>query len=314
LSKRRNPIWTLALLASVLVVASAARAEGETPAPAVANGEDASQSASELNKQLTNPVSSIWSLQFQQNNFRVTPGHGENGRWSTNLIFQPVMPVAINDDWNLITRPVLPLFVSQAHPEVGDPSDPDRSTAFGDITLLNLISPSPKLVGQWLLGVGPTWIFPTAPSEFTGQGKYQVGPAALVGYLSEKWILGALAQDWWSFSGKGGREETSGMNLQPIAAYFLRDGWSIGYSGNILANWESNRARNTWTVPVGVAVAKVHKFGKLPIKMSLGLQWFPVQPEQYGQDWNVQVQITPVIPKLVRGDLADPSSLEFGMK
>jgi hypothetical protein len=289
------------------------RAEEETAAPAPAEDHTGTESLSDLNKKLTNPVSSIWSLQFQQNNFRVSPGHGDDGRWSTNLIFQPVMPVAINDDWNLITRPVFPLFVSQAHPEVGDPSHPDRSTAFGDITLLNLVSPSPNLVGNWLLGIGPTWIFPTAPSDFTGQGKYQVGPAALVGYLSEKWIAGALVQTWWSFGGEGSRPDTNGMNLQPIAAYFLPHGWSVGYSGNILANWDADRGRNVWTVPVGAQVAKVHKVGKLPIKFSLGLQWIPIQPEEYGQTWNVQIQITPVIPKLVKGHLADPSSLQFGM-
>jgi len=167
---------SILLLPAAWVLAGVAplRAE-ETAAPAAAE-EKGAESLSDLNKKLTNPVSSIWSLQFQQNNFRVDPGHGQNGRWSTNLIFQPVMPVAINDDWNLITRPVLPLFVSQAHPESGNPSDPDRSTAFGDITLLNLISPSPKLVGQWLLGVGPTWIFPTAPSEFTARGRTRSVP------------------------------------------------------------------------------------------------------------------------------------------
>jgi hypothetical protein len=312
MSRLENRFARIALALAMSLLVSAARAED--PAATPADEATDKESLTELNKKVTNPVSSTWSLQFQENNFRVDPGHGENDRWSTNLIFQPVMPVAINDDWNLITRPVLPLFVSQAHPESGNPSDPDRSTAFGDITLLNLVSPSPKLVGRWLLGAGPTWIFPTAPSEFTGQGKYQVGPAVLVGYLSKKWIVGALAQDWWSFGGKGGREETSSMNLQPIASYFLPDGWSVGYSGNILANWESNRARNTWTVPIGAQVAKVVKFGPLPIRLSLGLQWFPVQPEKYGQDWNVQIQITPVIPKLIKGNLADPSSLQFGMK
>lgn len=305
-------IWIL--VAALFIAAAPSRAEEETAAPAAAEDHADADSLEEINKKLTNPVSSIWSLQFQQNSFRVSPGHGESGRWSTNLIFQPVMPVAIDDDWNLITRPVIPLFVSQAHPEVGDPSHPDRSTAFGDITLLNLVSPSPKLVGNWLLGVGPTWIFPTAPSDFTGQGKYQVGPAALAGYLSEKWIVGALVQNWWSFGGEGHRPDTNGMNLQPIAAYFLPGGWSVGYSGNILANWDADRGRDVWTIPVGAAVSKVHKFGKLPIKFSLGLQWFPIQPEEYGQDWNVQIQITPVIPKLVQGQLADPSSVHFGMK
>ena len=306
----------LALAISFALVASfatAVRAEDPGSTPGVPNDADSKQSLSELNKKLTNPVSSIWSLQFQQNNFRVSPGPGAGQRWSTNLIFQPVTPVAINDDWNLITRPVIPLFASQAHPGVGDPSDPDRSTAFGDITLLNLISPSEKLVGQWLLGVGPSWIFPTAPSDFTGQGKYQVGPGVLAGYLSDKWILGALVQNWWSFAGDGGRADTNGMNLQPIASYFLPHGWNVGYSGNILANWDAERGRNVWTVPVGALVGKVHKFGKLPIKFTLGVQWFPIQPEEYGQDWNVQIQITPVLPKLVKGTLADPSSLQFGL-
>ena len=307
---RNNRVSMLVLLVLAISAMAPAHAEEEAAAPEPTGA----KALIELNKQLTNPVSSIWSIQFQQNNLRVSPSPGEGERWSTNLLFQPVMPVAINDDWNLITRPVIPLFVSQAHPEVGDPSHPDRSTAFGDITLLNLISPSEKLVGQWLLGVGPSWIFPTAPSDFTGQGKYQVGPAALVGYLSEKWIAGALTQNWWSFAGKGDRADTNGMNLQPIAAYFLPDGWSVGYSGNILANWDAKRGRDVWTVPIGAQVAKVQKLGKLPVKFSLGLQWIPIQPENYGQTWNVQIAITPVIPKLIKGNLAEPSSLRFGLK
>ena len=202
------------------------------------------QSATEINKQLTNPVSELWSITFQQNNFRVDPGEGQGNRWSSNLLFQPVLPVAISDDWNLITRPVVPLFVStpRPDPEPGDPTNIDRSTAFGDITLLQLVSPSPKLVGNWLLGFGPTWIFPTANSDFTGQDKYQVGPAALVGYLADKWIVGGLYQSWWSFSGSDLREDTASMNFQPFASYFLKDGWSVGY-WEILGGLEEQRRK-----------------------------------------------------------------------
>ena len=272
-------------------------------------------SATELNKKLTNPVSEIWSLQFQENNFRVSPGPGEGDRWNTNLIFQPVMPVAIDADWNLITRPVLPLFVStpRPDPEPGDPANIGRSTAFGDITLMQLVAPSPALAGNWLLGLGPSWIFPTAGSDFTGQDKYQVGPAALVGYLSEKWILGGLLQNWWSFAGSGEAPQVAQMNFQPIAAYFLPNGWSVGYSGNILANWK-NEAGSDWTVPIGAQVAKVVKLGgKLPVKLALGVQWMAVQPDLYGQQWNIQLSVTPVIPKLIRGNLTDPGHMQFGM-
>jgi hypothetical protein len=67
----------------------------------------ADESVAELNKQLANPVSSLWSIAFQQNNFLIDPGRHEDLRWNSNLNFQPVMPVAWSDDWNIITRPVI---------------------------------------------------------------------------------------------------------------------------------------------------------------------------------------------------------------
>ena len=311
----RRPVVRLApALLAALLVAMRAGAEAPEPAAEATAEQPHTASATEINKQLTNPVSSIWSLTFEQNNFWVDPGSGEDPRWAPNLLFQPVLPVGISEDWNLITRPVIPLFVStpRPDPELGDPTHVGRSTAFGDITLMQLVSPSPHLVGNWLFGLGPTWIFPSATSDFTGNGKFQLGPAALVGYLSEKWILGVLFQDWWSIAGEDSRLNTSSMNLQPFFSWFLGDGWSVGYSGNILANWE-NPADDTFTVPIGASVAKVVKFGKLPVRFALGLQWMPIQPDAYGQKWNLQLVVAPVIPKLIRGYLAEPGEMSFGM-
>jgi len=298
-------LLSAALIALPAHAADLATASGDPPKP---------DELTEINKKLTNPVSDLWSISFQQNNYRLT-FHKPNSvtRWSSNLNFQPVLPVAITDDWNLITRPVVPLFVSQPHPNPNDPTKNARNTNFGDIILLQLISPSPNLVGNWLLGLGPTWIFPSAGSDFTGQGKWQVGPGGLVGYLSKKWILGAFPQVWWSFAGPNSREQTNMMNLQPIAAYFLPGGWSFGYSGNILANWKAKQSENVWTVPIGLFAGKVTKLGKLPIKFVLAGQWMPVHPEESGQKWNIQLEITPVMPKLIKGNLADPSHLRFGL-
>ncbi len=272
------------------------------------------ESVAELNKQLANPVSSLWSIAFQQNNFLVDPGRHEDLRWNSNLNFQPVMPVAISDDWNLITRPVITAYNSVPRPhENVTPLDWTRSQTFGDSVLLELVSPSPKLAGKWLFGLGPTLIFPTANSKYTGQGKYQAGPAGLVGYLDEKFIVGLFPQQWYSFSGAGGsRESTSQMNLQPFASLFFEHGWSVGYSGNILANWKAD-AGNVWTVPVGIAVGKIHKFGKLPIKIQLAVQYMVARPDEFGQKWNFQLTVVPVLPKLIKGNLAEPSSLHFGL-
>ena len=188
---RATAPWLLAFL----FIASAGIARTEDASHAETSEENAEKGdTTKINKQLTNPVSELWSIQFQQNNYRISPGipFDQGERWSSNLLFQPVLPVALTPEWNLITRPVIPLFVSQPHPEADDPTHVVRTTAFGDITMLNMLSPSSKLVGNWLLGVGPTWIFPAGTSMWTSNGKWQVGPAAVVGYLSEKWIVGAF--------------------------------------------------------------------------------------------------------------------------
>jgi len=177
-------------LALALLLALAAAAAAEDPAPtraeaeaaAPAPGDAGSRSLTEINKKLTNPVSDLWSITFQQNNFRHDPGQGHGQRWSSNLLFQPVLPVAISEDWNLITRPVIPLFVSQPHPDSDDPTDVDRTTAFGDIALLQMVSPSPHLTGGWLLGIGPSWIsrrpHPTGPGA--GSGRWVPEPSSAI--------------------------------------------------------------------------------------------------------------------------------------
>jgi hypothetical protein len=251
------------------------------------------ESASELNRQLTNPVSSIWSIANQFNNFELNNGH-----WNNNWNFQPVLPVSLTKDWNLITRPVMPFYNIVPHETA--PGQFERAAGLGDLALLELLSPAHS--GNWVLGAGPTAIFPTATSEFTGQGKWQLGPSVVVGYLTKEFFIGVFPQQWWSIGGEHGRPDTNQMNLQPIAAIFFGEGWSIGYSGNILADWNAP-SEDVWTVPIGLALSKVVKFGRLPVKLQLAVQYMPVHPRISGQEWNVQVSITPVLPKLIKGTL-----------
>jgi hypothetical protein len=176
-----HPAW------SADTTGTGASVEAEAEAPEA-------QSLTEVSKQLANPVTSFWSLQFQQNNYLLD----NSDRYSPNLQFQPVLPISLTGDWNLITRPVIPLFVSQPHPVPAGASpgvDIETTTGFGDMILLEMLSPASSIAGNWLLGVGPTFIFPTASTDVTGQGKWQAGPSAVVGYLSQRWILGAFVQN-----------------------------------------------------------------------------------------------------------------------
>src|SRR5215469_13464856 len=120
---------------------------------AVTESSGGEPSASELNRKLTNPVSDIWSIQSQFNNFELNNGH-----WNNNWLFQPVLPVGLTKEWNLITRPVMPLYDIVPHETA--PNEFNRATGLGDLALVELLSPANS--GNWVLGAGPTAIFPTA--------------------------------------------------------------------------------------------------------------------------------------------------------
>ena len=276
----------LALAALLVLSTGAAAEEPDEDHPEQAD-------ANKLAQALANPVSNLWSLQFQFNNFELT-----NDRWNNNLNFQPVMPVSLTKDINLITRPVIQVYNSV--PYTDSNGDEQRTTNFGDWTQLEIFSPAHS--GHWLLGLGPTFIFPTAGSVYTGQGKWQVGPAAVIAYMDKKFIAGVFPQQWWSFAGDESRPDTSQMNLQPIFSMFFEGGWNVGYSGNILVNFKAP-SDNRWTVPIGIGAGKVVKFGRLPVKIQLAGQYMVTQPEPVGQKWNIQIQLTPVLPKLIKGTL-----------
>jgi len=284
-------------------------AAGEAVPAAPAAAKDAKTSLTAINKVLTNPLSEAWSIALAQNNFRITPGIGVADRWSSRLQFQGAFPVEITPTLDLITRPYIDFFNSQPHPVPGSPGEIDRTTALGDIVVLQILAPRREWVGNWILGVGPTWILPSGTSKWTSTGKWQVGPAGVLGYLSEKWILGALVQDWKSFGGSGPVDLHS-MSIQPLAAYFLPNGWSVGYSGSMLANWTSVTG-DRYTIPVGLQVGKVVRFGSTPVKFSLAGQWMPVHPAHFGQVWSAQLVLQVLRPKLVKGALSDPANLQF---
>ncbi len=291
------PLLCLAVLVLVAAFAAADPPPTATPPP----GGAGAGSMEEVNKQLSNPIGSTWSIAFQQSNYRLEVA-GHSDQWSSNLNFQPMLPVRLTKDWFLITRPIVTLMNSVPYLEPQDPSQLRRTTTLGDTVLTEMVGPSARLVGNWLLGIGPTFTFPTAASDLTGQGKWQVGPAAVLGYMSQKWIAGVFVQDWASFAGDRERPDTDQMKLQPIMAFFLPNRWTIGYSGTLVANWKADSSE-AWTIPVGVSVSKLLMAGRLPVKVGIAAQYMVRHPSSFGQKWNFQISVTPVIPNLVKGIL-----------
>ena len=249
-----------------------------------ANQAPKAQNAEALAKAAQNPVANLISVPFQNNfNFNVGP----NNATQYILNIQPVIPISLNADWNLITRTITPI-INQPSPAPGVRS----AFGLGDINPTFFFSPARS--GKLIWGFGPTFTLPTATDSLLGSGKWSAGPAVVGLTMQGHWVIGALANQQWSFAGWGD-QCVSAFLLQPFVNYNLPHGWYL-VSGPILsANWKAD-SDNQWTVPVGGGVGKIQRIGKLPLNFQLQAFYNTVTPD-YGPDWQLRFQLQFLFPR-----------------
>ena len=263
------------------------------------------QDLSEISKELTNPVSNVWSmftefdLFFSDGNIKNTGGSKVGGR----MIFQPVLPIPLygqeRRQWKLITRPTIPEVFSQPVPKGFN--DFTNLGGLGDTQLPLLVSPP---TGNWLLGLGPTWLLPTATQREFGRQQWGVGPTLVAGYKTKDWIAFVFPQYTWGIGGWNGKDRPDASYLSMIYtfAYNLPDAWQIGFNPTI--NYDARATSgNKWNVPVGLFVAKTTKIGQVPVKFLLGIEYSVVSQNAFGQNAQIKLDIIPVIPALVQNAL-----------
>jgi hypothetical protein len=237
----------------------------------------------DLAKQLSNPISSLVSVPFQFN-WEQNVGPNEQTRFILNV--QPVLPFAVNDDWNLIARVIVP-FVSQP------PLFEGGAPAFGvsDVLASFFFSPSR---GALIWGVGPVISLPSTTMPTLGTEKWSTGPTVVVLKQTGPWTLGALWNQVWSFSGNPGRDDVNQMFLQPFLSYQATRTLTLTLQSETTANWEVDEDR--WTVPINVVLSKLSSFGTFPASYQVGFGGFPAHPE-VGPSWKVRGAIVILLPR-----------------
>jgi hypothetical protein len=300
-----SPAFALTLLLALVFFATAARGQEARGLPGDSVTAPEAGDVSETGKKLANPLSNVWALftefDFNFSDGKLNPSHQQAG---SRMIFQPILPIPLfggeEKEWKLITRPTIPVLFSQPLPSGQNAFA--REGGLGDIQLPMIISPPVK---NWILGAGPTWLFPSATEKAFGRHQWGAGPAVVVGHYSEKVTLGVFPQYFFGIKSQGRASnvpDASYMNLLFFMYYNLPHAWQIGFSPIITYDRRAT-AGNRWSVPIGIGVSKTARIGELISKFELGFEYSVVTEDAFGQRAMVKLNITPVIPSMIRKPL-----------
>jgi hypothetical protein len=262
-----------------------------TPASAQgksAAGQDEEAAAESLQKATQNPVASLISVPLQNNtNFNIGP----LDRTQNVLNIQPVIPVRVSENWNLITRIIMPLIyqpvVTQHNVGV---------MGLGDINPTFFLSPAKP--GKLIWGIGPALVLPTATNAVLGQGKWSGGPSVVALAQPEHWTIGVLVNNVWNFAGESSRPAVNQMLLQYFLNYNMKKGWYITLQPIITANWKAP-SDSVWTVPFGGGLGRIMKIGPQPASLTLQFYGNAVYPTG-GSPWSMRAQLAFLFPKLTK--------------
>jgi hypothetical protein len=257
-------------------------------------------SLDEIGAKLSNPVSDVWAL-FTEFDLSFSDGDVNRGdsQIGGRMIFQPILPFPLygkgENSWKLITRPTIPVLFSEPVPKGFN--EFNNLGGLGDITVPFLVSPP---VGNWILGVGPTFLLPTATRDAFGKKQWGLGPAVAFGYKTKDWTAALFPQYWWGIGGWN-KDIPDASYLSMLYAFFynLPNGWQVGTNPTVSYD---NRASsgNKWNIPVGITVSKTTKIGNTPVKFQLGVEYSVVSQDTYGQVAQIKLNIIPVIGALVK--------------
>lgn len=223
------------------------------------------------------------SVPFQYN-YMGSAGPGGDFH-NQQLKIQPVIPF-VGDRGKFLLRPILPIAWNQY---------PEHRSGAGDLFVQGYYIPTSSNPSPTEFGFGAAALIDTASHDSLGTGKYSIGPAFVLVHKTPKWTMGALANHVWSVAGDGDRSDVSQTSMQPFLTRTLPDGWSINLTSETTYNWKASSG-SEWTVPLGAAVSKVMKVGRLPVSLGLG-GFYNVDRPQNANRWTARFMVTLVFPE-----------------
>lgn len=240
----------------------------------------------EAAKKLANPIAAMISLPFQYN-YDSDIGKFDTGSKSVVNV-QPVIPISLNDEWNLISRTIMPV-VWQDDIFAGAGSQ----SGIGNITQSLFFSPKAATENGWIWGVGPVLVLPTATDDLIGGDQWAAGPTGIALKQSGHITYGGLFNHVWSFADDTNAEISSTF-IQPFFAYVTDEAITYSLNTESTYDWENEN----WSVPINAGVSKVIKVGTQLISVQGGVRYWAVSDaDSSPEGWGARFAVTFIFPK-----------------
>jgi hypothetical protein len=240
--------------------------------------------AQELADKLSNPVSNLISVPFQNNvDYGIGPYNGS--KYTIN--FQPVIPIPLSTKINLITRYIIPIVDQRDITGEG-------TSQFGlsDATVSVFFAPADMKNGL-IWGIGPAFLIPIGTDDFLSTRKWGAGPSVLLAKQKSGLTYGFLVNQIWSFAGDENRSDVNQMYFQPFFSKNFKSGAGLGLSSEMTFNWEG-KTTSVFLIPQVTAVTKL---GKQPISLSIAPKIPVGGPKETKPDFGIRAGLTFVFTK-----------------
>lgn len=240
------------------------------------------QDADELAQKLSNPVAALISVPLQYN---YDDGYAGGG-YRNALNIQPVVPISISTDWNVISRSILPLIYQK---------DVIRGTdqaGMGDLTQSFFFSPKEPTASGLVWGIGPALLLPTG-SDDLGADTWGAGPTIVLLKQQQGWTYGALLNHIADVAGSGSRRaDISTTLIQPFLSKGFGGGRTLAFNVESTYDWKARQ----WTLPLNIQYSKVTRLGSQLISYQGGVRAYLDAPAG-GPDWGVRLTVTLLYPR-----------------
>jgi hypothetical protein len=241
---------------------SAAAQQAQTPPVSL-------QQEEQLERDFTDPLTTLPLVLIRDS---YTPANYGTNVETNQAIIRPLIPrIPPNTllPFNQLIRPSFSLLTVPS-------SRGGSRTEFGDLPIFDIAAlpwPDRKKTG-FLVGIGPTFVFPTATSRSAGQGAWQAGPALGVIYTGIPGLLaGFIAQNPISFAYTSPhRLPQNTFVFQPVVALHL---WGKWYFRSAEADWNIGWRHHSPTVlPLSAGIGRtILRRGLPPVSLFVTGEW-----------------------------------------